>query len=130
MPEATFTVAGLGASGRFPSWIEDHRTRRYDNELEKCLCEIYSESRLVIGVHGSNMLLPSGLGGLTIDLMPDDRWGNYAQDVLYHETDSRVAAFRYRFIPAGVSLRSLAKIALSQVRDFESFLRHMASQKI
>lgn len=129
LPGATFTVAGLGGSGRFPEWIEDHRTGQYDDKTEKHHCQIYSQSRLVIGVHGSNMLLPSGLGGLTIDLMPDDRWGNYAQDILYQEPDDRIASFRYRFVPIGVGLLSLAKLALSQVRDYDYFRIHMMSGK-
>jgi len=47
-------------------------------------------------VHGSNMLLPSAHAGMTIDLMPDDRWGNFAQDISYQEDDVRMGSYRYR----------------------------------
>ena len=125
LPEAAFGVAGLGTSGRFPQWIADDRTSKYTDDVERRHCEIYSQSRLVIGVHGSNMLLPSGLAGLTIDLVPDDRWGNYAQDVLYQEPDSRMAAYRYRYLPIDVSVDLLAQIARWQVSDYDEFARHM-----
>lgn len=125
LPKAVFAVAGFGTSGSFPEWIADDRTNKYTAEVERRHCEIYAQSRLVIGVHGSNMLLPSGLGGLTIDLMPDDRWGNLAQDVLYQERDSRMAGFRYRFLPIGTPVSLLANIAQWQMRDYDEFARHM-----
>jgi hypothetical protein len=125
IPDAAFGVAGLGTSGRFPSWIEDHRVSKYSEEIERRHCELYAASRLVIGVHGSNMLLPSGLSGLTIDLMPEDRWGNFGQDILYQVSDSRMASFQYRFLPISVSVQTLAAIAVRQMLDYEEFARHM-----
>jgi hypothetical protein len=127
LPEATFTVVGLGNGGRFPGWIEDCRTGQYSEDVERRHCRIYAESRLIVGVHGSNMLLPSGLGGLTIDLMPDERWGNFGQDILYQEGDPRVASFRYRFLPVGIGVYALARIALSQVRGYREFVRRMSA---
>ena len=129
LPEATFTVVGLGKTGRFPSWIEDSRTCGYSEEIERRHCRIYSESRLIVGVHGSNMLLPSGLGGLTIDLMPDERWGNFGQDILYQEGDPRVASFRYRFLPISIEVSVLARIALLQVRGYREFVRQMSGTR-
>ncbi|MBW2312905.1 MAG: hypothetical protein JRH10_01845 [Deltaproteobacteria bacterium] len=110
LPEATCTVAGIGRKTRVPDWIEDRRVARPDDEAERGLCQVYSESRVVVGVHGSNMLLPSAHAGVSIDLMPADRWGNLAQDVLYQETDPRMASFRYRFLPIGVGIAELAGI--------------------
>jgi hypothetical protein len=74
---------------------------------------------LVIGVHGSNLLLPAAHAGMLIDLMPNDRWGHIAQDVLYQtypdddrETeDSRMISWRYRYLPLDVSTKSLFVIA-------------------
>lgn len=125
LPEATFGVVGFGTVGRFPEWIADDRTNKYTADIERRHCEIYARSRVVIGVHGSNMLLPSGLGGMTIDLMPDDRWGNLAQDILYQESDSRMATFRYRFLPIGTPISLLADIVVRQVTDYDEYARHM-----
>jgi hypothetical protein len=127
LPEAMFTVVGLGTAGRLPGWIEDCRTREYSEDVERRHCRIYAESRLIVGVHGSSMLLPSGLGGLTIDLMPDARWGNFGQDILYQEGDPRVASFRYRFLPIGIEVAALARIALSQVQGYRKFARQMSA---
>ena len=124
-PSALFTVAGLGRATRFPRWIEDLRVARFDDEAERRSCQTYSESRLVIGVHGSSMLLPSGHAGLTIDLMPDDRWANFGQDILYQEQDPRLASYRYRFLPIGSDIGEVARCAAEQLAGHQYFREQM-----
>ena len=124
-PQANFTVAGLGTSTSFPQWIEDKRVSEYTDDLERVTCKIYSESRLVIGVHGSNMLLPSAHAGMTIDLMPVNRWGNFAQDILYQEKDNRVASFRYRFLPINTKVQLISKIAFFQLKGYQNFINQV-----
>jgi hypothetical protein len=120
-PKARFTVAGLGRSAAFPDWIADLRTVKFDTATERALCRAYSESRIVIGVHGSNMLLPSAHAGMSIDLMPTERWSNIAQDILYHHGDDggdqRVAAFRHRYVPIDTSPRTVEQIVISMCRS-------------
>lgn len=122
LPKARITVAGLGRGPRFPSWIDDLRTTKFDVETETNTCRVYSESRIVIGVHGSNMLLPSAHAGMTIDLMPTERWSHIAQDILYHQQDfagdQRVAAFRYRYVPVDVPPRTVETMVVSMCRSF------------
>lgn len=118
---AKFTVTGLGRKTKFPNWIEDLRVEQFNEEKEKVTCEIYSESRLVIGVHGSNMLLPSGHAGMTIDLMPNQRWINIIQDVLYQEKNPRLASFRYRYFPVETKPKILANTASSMLLNFSYF---------
>lgn len=125
LPDALFTVAGLGRATAFPEWIEDCRAARFDEETERRSCQVYSESRLVIGVHGSNMLLPSGHAGLTIDLMPDDRWGNFGQDILYQEQDVRLSPFRYRFLPISSDIPVVARCAAAQIAGWDYFRKQM-----
>ncbi len=124
-PDAVFTVAGLGKRTDFPEWIDDRRVGRFTDELEREACRIYAESRTVIGVHGSSMLLPSAFAGLTVDLMPVDRWGNFAQDVLYQEDDSRMSSYRYRYVPAATGITLLNKIISWQLKNFFNFKAQM-----
>lgn len=127
-PTALFTVAGFGTTTSFPEWVEDCRVAAFDDETERRLCRTYAASRLVIGVHGSSMLLPSAHAGLTIDLMPDDRWPNMAQDVLYQESDSRMASYRYRYLPIDITVATLATIAVGQIEYYETFKTQMGSE--
>jgi len=125
LPEATFTVAGLGARTPVPDWIEDERVLAPDEKAERRLCRIYAESRVVVGVHGSNLLLPSAHAGVCVDLMPIDRWGNLAQDLIYQGTDPRMASFRYRFLPIGVPVAQLARIIEHAVRGVGAYRERM-----
>lgn len=131
LPSAKFAVAGLGTTTQFPKWIEDFRISAFDEESERKTCEIYSLSRLVIGVHGSNMLLPSAHAGMTIDLMlngKENRWSNFAQDILYHEQDARLAAFRYQYVSFEVSMNELIRIASNMILKYSEFKQMMTQQ--
>ena len=119
-PDALYTVAGLGERIRFPAWIDDQRVERYTRQAERRACQVYADSRLVVGVHGSNMLLPSAHAGMTLDLMPDGRWGNFAQDVLYQQGerfghDERITSWRYRYVPMRLSIGVVHVIARSML---------------
>lgn len=124
-PDARFTVAGFGNHKKFPKWIDNQIVYNFSTDTEKRLCQIYSESRVVLGVHGSNMLLPSAHAGMTIDLMPDDRWGNFAQDVLYQENDVRMGSYRYRYVPINQKPNHLHKIVVHMILDREHFIENM-----
>jgi hypothetical protein len=125
-PQVSFSVAGLGTQTQFPSWIKDARVKKFDADSERQMCQLYSESRLVIGVHGSNMLLPSAHAGLSLDLMPNDRWGNFAQDFLYQEADARIASFRYRYLPLMTNLPVLASIVIKMISGYHKYRIAMA----
>jgi hypothetical protein len=125
LPDARFAVAGFGKAGRFPDWIEDHRVSQFDAVSEKQTSQHYADSRIVIGVHGSNMLLPSGLAGMTIDLMPDDKWQCLPEDILFQETDPRIAAFRHRFIPVTSNQQRVTHIAVSMLQQFRAIPRFL-----
>jgi hypothetical protein len=129
VPEVKFEVAGLGMQTKFPNWIEDLRVDKFNEKIEREMCTLYSQSRLVIGIHGSNMLLPSGHAGMTLDLMPE-RWGNFAQDILYQETDPRLAAFRYRYLPLHTSTNLIANIASSMLLQQSDFYSEMTADKL
>ncbi len=129
IPSASLTVAGLGKTTEFPAWIEDCRVNKFDEKAEREACQLYAASRLVIGIHGSNMLMPSGHAGMTIDLMPSDRWRNFAQDILYQETDPRLASFRYRYLPLRTKIADIAYIASSLIIKQPDFYSEMTADR-
>lgn len=124
-PSIQMTVVGLGKSTVFPAWVDDRRVEIFDQENERLTCTIYSESRLVIGVHGSNMLLPSAHAGLTLNIMPDERWGNFAQDIAYQENNPRLAAYRYRYIPVQTGIRCISRIAVEMINNYNYYVKQM-----
>lgn len=132
-PKAVFTLAGLGREGHFPAWIEDARQTENDRASEQRSCNIYAESRLVVGPHGSNMLLPTAHAGMAIILMPEERWGNLAQDTVVRPTkpdDPRLTLWRYRYLADSTSPKTLAIIARLMLRHFAEAITQFATASL
>ena len=75
------------------------------------------------------MLLPSGHAGMVLDLMPNSRWGNLAQDVLYQQSarflsDERMTSWRYRYLPINTSLETVSKVAKSMLIGFHQAIKY------
>jgi hypothetical protein len=126
-PSLDFAVAGLGKANNLPAWILDLRLTKLDVEAERAWCERYAKSHLVVGVYGSNMLLPSAHAGGVIDLVGEEWWGNYLQDVLFRGSDAREMFFRYRFVPHSSTPEDLARLASTMLR-YEDFRRSMSPE--
>lgn len=101
-PHITCAVAGIGEECTFPSWIEDIRITDPTPERERALCEQYANSHLVVGVHGSNMLLPSAHAGSAISLLLPGRTATAYSDILFREDEQLGSHFRY-FTPIKTS---------------------------
>jgi hypothetical protein len=123
-PQASFAVAGLGRRGSFPAFVKDLRHNRTTPEIEQLWCSIYAQSHLVIGVHGSNMLLPTALAAGCIEIVPTDRLGNLVQDITVRHS-SRVQLFLCRFLGQYTKPSELAATAISIIADFPIFSRNM-----
>jgi hypothetical protein len=68
-----------------------------DVEVERSWCRAYAKSQVVVGVHGSNMLLPTALAAGCVEILPHDRLGNIVQDISVRYAD-RMQLFLYRFV--------------------------------
>jgi len=121
-PKLDFAVAGLGHPGGLPNWMADLRTLEINEHVERAWCERYSQSHVVIGVHGSNMLLPSAHAGAVVELVPPERWGNLIQDILLEIRDVREIMYRYRFLPLDASATTVAQVTASLLRYLPSAL--------
>lgn len=121
-PKLDFAVAGLGRPGGLPNWMADLRTLEINEHVEKAWCERYAQSHVVIGVHGSNMLLPSAHAGSVVELVPAKCWGNLIQDILVTTRDLREIMYRHKFLPLDTSVTVVAEVTASSLRYFPSAL--------
>lgn len=111
-PDMVFVLVGFGNKNRISqtkAQIIDLRIDKFDLERDRLWMAYMSAADCVIGVHGSNMLLPSGLAKSTVELVPRSRIANTVQDFLFspHQTDLRDALLFYRLLYGNESLSSI-----------------------
>ena len=128
LPALDFAVAGLAEDagrGELPGWVGDLRRAALDDAAERAWCERYAASHVVVGVHGSNMLLPSAHAGGVVELIGPERWGNFTQDILFRDAgDCRETLFRYRFVEELTTPPALARLVGMMLKGRASF-RHL-----
>lgn len=122
-PDATASIVGFGDKRAVPAGVEDLRTKQMNSETELVWCRAYAKSQIVIGVHGSNMLLPTALAAGCIEVLPHDRLGNIVQDVAVRYRDI-MQLFLYRFVDEFASSRTVARHAIAMFQDFRVFHRN------
>jgi hypothetical protein len=122
-PKATFSVVGLGDARMNGSGVEDLRTRTMNVEVEQAWCRAYARSQVVVGVHGSNMLLPTAHAGACIEILPRQRFENIVQDVTVRY-EGRAMLFHYRFVDEHAAPGDIALHIGSLRADREVFMRN------
>jgi hypothetical protein len=123
-PDVRFSVVGLDSAGGFEGLANDLRAERMDVEREKLWCRAYAESQVVVGVHGSNMLLPTAFAAGAVEILPRDRHGNIVQDIFVRYTD-RMQLFFYRFVREHATPQEVADHCTSMLRDHATYRRNM-----
>lgn len=124
IPDARFFVTGIGENRGFGRLAMDSRTRSVNEEKELEWIRIYAHSHVVIGFHGSNMLMPTAFAAGCVEVLPSDRYPNFLQDISVRYNDRRQAFF-YRFADQYSSPKSVADKAVSMIRDYEAFNNNM-----
>jgi hypothetical protein len=81
---------------------------------------------VVIGIHGSNMLLPTALAAGCVEILPEDRYGNMVQDISVRYTN-RQQLFFYRFADQYSSPQSIANKAIAIIKDYSLFKKNMTT---
>lgn len=127
-PEMSFVVIGLGQSGQFTDGILDKRVVSPNAEQEQYWIDLLRHTDCFVGVHGSNMIVGSGLAKFTIELLPQNRYGNFGQTIIArpNEKDWRTNLFRFRVLHGKDDLADIlpcrvAAVALSQLGKGETY---------
>jgi FkbM family methyltransferase len=107
-PDARCWVIGVGEPGGLPPDIRDLRCRRPSADVESAWLQAFAGADLVVGVHGSHMVLPSGLARSTIELLPTSRYGNIFQATLLSENDAMSSLMTHRTIYGNEHLSDIA----------------------
>lgn len=123
-PRATFTITGLAPKAGHSGIANDLRTEHMNPEVERAWCAAYAKSQVVVGVHGSNMLLPTAFAVACVEILPDDRMENIVQDI-FVRYDDRMQLFNYRFVDERATPSQVAAQVLGILRHHGDFHRNM-----
>lgn len=123
-----FYATGIGKAGTLTRMIMDRRKIKLTAEEEKEWCGQYATSHIVIGIHGSNMLIPSALAAGFIEILPRHKIRHIAEDTQI-DYNSRYSLFLGRHVDHFASPRLVADHAVSIIRDFP-YIRRNTEQKI
>lgn len=127
LPGVDLAVTGIGAPGGLPAFVADERRPTLDETAERKWCARYARSHVVVGVHGSNMLLPSAHAGAVVELMPSASWPNLVQDLLLRPSDdARTALFDHRVLAGSASPDEVAACIASLIRDRPDAVAHFS----
>ena len=123
-PGAAWTAVGAAPPGGLPGSVADLTRTHPDRETERRWLGLLRGADLVIGVHGSNLLLPTGLARASIELLPAERYGNALQATLLSSLDPVTALVRHRTLYGSDDLgditpRRVADVAVSVLRERE-----------
>lgn len=124
IPEARFAITGLGKGGSLSRWASDKRTTKMNAEIERDWCRLYAQSHVVIGVHGSNMLLPTAHAAGCVEVLMEERDRNVVQDLSVRYNDRRQLFF-YRFVDQYAAPSSVAVKVVGMYRNYENCYRNM-----
>jgi hypothetical protein len=117
LPSAEFFAVGLGVTGRLPRTIQDRRKDSPTVADEMMWCQLYARSHIIIGVHGSGMLLPTSLAAGFIAIMPRHKIRHVAEDIAMVKP-SRFLLFLGRHVDQYASPALVSRHAVSMIRDF------------
>jgi FkbM family methyltransferase len=125
-PDVGVVAIGVGGRTALPASVEDLRARKPTVDDERAWLELLRGADLVVGVHGSHMLLPSGLARGTIELQPRFRIDHVFQATLLDERDPLEALVNHRILYgddrlADVSPARVAELAASMLMERERF---------
>lgn len=121
-----FHVIGFGSANFFSKGIIKNLVQKPSASQDLEWNSLYSQMKLVIGVHGSNMLFPSGYSPMTLEILPSDRLYNYLQDItLNSPADCRDILHRYRFLPTRTRIGYVSKVAIAMISNYKQFHKEM-----
>ncbi len=117
VPELDIAVVGIGARGQFPPWIADLRVAPGGKIDEQRWLRRYAASHAVVGVHGSNMLLPAAHAATVIELVPRGKWQHVGDTYDFVRGGDALRVLReIRYVPTSIAVAELAALLRVQIR--------------
>lgn len=109
-PDIKFFLLGEKDNLKFSQFISDKRVEKISEQAEKEWSAILSGS-LVVGLHGSNIMIASALAKYVIELMSESRYDNTAQaSLISDKMDSFQLLHKFRYVYGNDNLTNIDQI--------------------
>lgn len=118
-PQVELYAVGLGKAGKLNPNMQDHRLQTMTEQDELRWLRLYAQSQLVIGVHGSNMILPTSLSAGFIEILPRYKIDHLAEDTALVHPPIKLQGYLGRYLDEGASPSLIATHAISMWRGTE-----------
>lgn len=121
IPDLQVTVTGYGRHGKFADWIEDLRITQQTDEAEINWVRRYARAHVALGMHGSNMHLPSAHAAGAIEIVPTAYWATAHETwewVNHHKAQH--ALQRYQKLAQSTSLSDVVSITFIHLRRMQA----------
>lgn len=108
-PQCELRILGHAAlPDEVPGW-NDFTNRGDPNHDERLMAEL-AQADLVMGAHGSSMLLPSAISRLILEFVPLDKQPSLLQDFVFDESrlNTRQQIWRHRFLYGNSTLNDIS----------------------
>ncbi|MEO8560014.1 MAG: hypothetical protein ABI439_13180 [Rhodospirillales bacterium] len=111
IPGVDIAVIGFGQTGRFADAVLDMRVAPGQLPDEIAWTKRYARSHVVLGVHGSGMLLPAAHAAGSIEIVPLDKFINIGNAYDFIGAEYPVDSVRHHhFLPMSVTLTEVATL--------------------
>lgn len=110
-------AVGLGKSGKLGGYVEDLRESKEDYlKNESCRDQIYAQSHIIIGVHGSHLLIPTALASSFISILPDYKIDGYSEDFIPRYKNIQKQVLLGRFLQANTKTRIVVHHVINMIK--------------
>lgn len=124
IPDVEMYVSGLGNTGRFIPEIEDLRVDDIHSESEIERNSIYGKTHLILGIHGSHLLVPSALAAGYVNINPRYKTAHWIEDTVL-PYKNRMQQFLGRKLDQKTSPALLAHHVIRILSDFPYVYRRL-----
>ena len=127
LPDLSIKIVGIGAWGTFPDYVMDCRKVIPSEAEELEWAGVFASSQIVLGVHGSNMLIPTALAAGYVELLPNHKIPFMSEDILTRHTP-RFQTFLGRHLGVFSSPALVSRHILSMLKDFSYLYTNTTSE--
>lgn len=116
IPRLDVAVIGHGTSQKLQPGIADLRFDVHDAANDRAAIERCAQSDVVVGVHGSNMILPAAHAASAVELVVAHFWSHTVTTWSWlNRMPATSALQRYRLLPMSSSLTDIASVVYGQI---------------